>query len=179
VKNTPHDWDYQKNQFVQSTLSFRAFCRNNKINYSVAYPHYRKEKWLSTRNRFRIKVNAKVENKAVKDYAKTWTRLENTWELLLEHAEASLKRNYVIDGKTKKERLDPVGVESQAKVANVLDHVTKNLRLLAGESTENVESQNPEIEGLKNDLSGLNRAIASEMAEIEKLQKSIKTKTGK
>jgi len=42
-----------------------------------------------------------------------------------------------------------------------------------------METSDPETETLKNDIAGINAAIAREIAEIEKLQKAVNRKRGK
>jgi len=167
-----HDWNALKNQFIQSNLSFTAFCKKNKVSTCAAGVHAKRELWFQLRNRFQNKVSAEIEKKAVRDYAKTWITLENTWDGMLLHVRAHLKPIEDVNG-----TLRPVGVETLTKLANVLDHITKNLRLLAGESTENTRDLiDPEIQVLKDDPRKLNDAIAREMAEIAKLQKLTKAK---
>lgn len=141
--------------------------------------HFKRDTWMVARRQFQVKVNTEIEKKGVKDYAKTWTRLENTWGLLLDNVEASLRPKSVTDKETKQIRIDPVGIETQAKAANILDHVTKNLRLLAGESTEKIDNTDPKLEAIKDDVHAINRELVSAIAESKKLQSCIKKKTSK
>jgi len=53
------------------------------------------------------------------------------------------------------------------------------LQKVESDITGNIQTNDPAMESLKNDISGLNEAVAREMAEIEKIQKALGTKRGK
>ena len=171
-KLTARDWPTLKDRFVQSSVSLREFCRQNQIPVSLGSRHYQREKWLEAREHFFNRVRAEKEKKVVRDWTKTWDTLNDTWDVLLKHARASLKPRIDKDGNQV-----PIPVESQVKLANVLDHITHNLRLMAGKSTENVEAPQAEEGILSNDIGELNRVIATEISEITRLQSLVKKQT--
>jgi len=167
----PKEWNKLKDLYSQSNLSLLKFCKEQCINYKTSRYHHEKEKWKKARETFRSKVSRKIEVKAIGNWVKTFDKLGGTWEKLLNHTIKSL------DGKIVEGTLVPISLYEQGQASQVLDRITHNLRLLSGQSTENITNSEAEFKDL-NDKQ-LEKEIAIEIKELEELKTEIKRESSK
>ena len=171
-KNIPTgDWVKLKEQFAQSNLSLLKFSKEQCVNYKTMRNHYVSKDWKKARNTFQAKIGRAIEVKAIGNWVKTFDKLGGTWEKLLNHTIKSL------DGTIVEGTLVPISLYEQGQASQVLDRITHNLRLLSGQSTENITNSEAEFKDL-NDKQ-LEKEIAIEIKELEELKTEIKRESSK
>lgn len=168
------DWDKLKLLYSNSNLSLPKFSKEQCISYKTARYHYEKEKWKKARATFRAKVSRKIEIKAIGDWLKLFGKLGGTWEKLLN---ATIKS---LEPRNEKGNILPVSLYEQTQASQVLDKITHNLRLLSGQSTENINNNNDaEFKELEDNDAELEKQIAREIKEIAEIKADLQREQGK
>ena len=122
------DWDTLKQEFICGSESLNAFRIRKGINRDWAYKKAKENDWEGSRQRLKESASRQIEKKYEKDLVSTWGHFLEPLEEIREKVSLLIQR----ETNTPKDFKD---------LAGALDILVKNLRLLKGESTQNISKR--------------------------------------
>jgi len=159
------DWFALREEFMGWGQSMREFSKHKKIPLRTLFTRYSKEGWEEQRQQLRAKAATEARAKIVDRMSTINADLFETWLAML-----SKVRMHLREGSTPNE----MKAGRLKLLSATLDQATKNMRLLSGESTDNVRKiEDPEFEEIKDDPVKLAVAIERELSQVAQVRKAL------
>jgi hypothetical protein len=128
-----YDWDALKLEWLGSGLSINQFAKFKGINDSLFYTSINADDWKKERKEITSRAIEKLKDRMSSDLSKKFSNFPKLWDGVRELCTRILVQYQ------DKEIIEPSEVE---RIANALEKTMKGTRLLDGESTENVHTEN-------------------------------------
>ena len=135
------NWKQLEAEFLASDKSLTEFQAHVQKTMGITRRTFYRwacaEKWKEKKQALQRRAAERVVKKAEDELVKRWGRQIKLWEGIEAHVAATLRRSIGPDGRIVKP-LKPGPLKS---LADTLSQALKSLRLIYGESTENVDSR--------------------------------------